>query len=77
MVLFVSLIGEETGKPENRKLHPGSDLKEVLCETTIKMLGFWVTVGGEELEHEWDEMRKERCTKTNIGIVKEMEKKKF
>ena len=40
MVLFVSLFGDETGKPENRKLHPGTDLKEGLCETTLKDVKF-------------------------------------
>ena len=44
---------------------------EGLCETTFKMLSFWATVGGVELKHEWDEMRKEKCTKTNIRIEKE------
>ena len=38
------------------------------------MLGFWATVGGVELEHEGDEMRKEKCTKTNIGSWKGEEK---
>ena len=39
---------------------------EVLCEKTFKRLGFWATVGGVRLEHESNEMRKEKCTKTNI-----------
>ena len=47
---------------------------EFLCEKTFKMLGFWATVGGVELEHEGDEMRKEKCTKTNIGSRKKEEK---
>ena len=47
---------------------------EFLCEKTFKMLGFWATVGGVSLEHEWDEMRKEKCTKTNIRSKEERKK---
>ena len=36
------------------------------CVNNIKILVFWATVGGGRLEHERDEMQKERCTKTNI-----------
>ena len=36
---------------------------------TFKMLDFWATVGGAGFEHEWDEMRKERCTKLKSESV--------
>ena len=49
---------------------------EVLCEKTVKILGFWATVGGAGLEHEGDEMRKEKCTKTNIGIWRKLKRRK-
>ena len=39
------------------------------------MLGFWATVGGVELEHKGDEIRKEKCTKTNFGNWKGEENK--
>ena len=48
---------------------------EVLCEKTVKILGFWATVGDAGLEHEGDEMRKEKGTKTNIGIWRKLKKR--
>ena len=36
----------------------------------IKMLDFWVTVGGVELKHEGVKCGNKECTKTNIGMKK-------
>ena len=54
--IWFGLFGSGNGKePETRKMH-----------SELKILGLWATVGGAGLEHKWDEMLKERCTKNLI-----------